>query len=72
MRFTASGGQTGAGPADRFTGTVYIDGIRNPDDHLRGRMRGSAVHPGCAYEADDEGRVVTWLDQVTDKEYGAR
>ena len=32
MKFTPSGGQTDTGPADWFTGTVYIDGIRNPDD----------------------------------------
>ena len=40
MKFTQSGGQTATGPADWFTGTVYIDGIRNPDDQ-------SAV--GCAH-----------------------
>jgi quercetin dioxygenase-like cupin family protein len=33
MIFTQSGGQTGAGPDDWFTGTVYIDTIRNPDEH---------------------------------------
>jgi len=40
MKFTKSGGQTAVGPQDWFTGTVYIDGIRNPDDQ-------SAV--GCAH-----------------------
>lgn len=31
MRITPSSGQTGHGPADRFTGTVFVDTIRNPD-----------------------------------------
>ena len=32
MRFTQSGGQTAAGPKDWFTGTVFIDAIRDPDE----------------------------------------
>ena len=120
-----------SGPADWFTGTVYIDGIRNPDDqsavgcahvrftpgartawhtHPKGQTlyvtdgigyvarRGGAVQeirPGdvvyiepneehwhgatadrfmahvAIQEADDQGQVVTWLDHVTDQEYGA-
>jgi quercetin dioxygenase-like cupin family protein len=40
MKFTKSGSQTGTGPQDWFTGTVCIDGIRNPDEQ-------SAV--GCAH-----------------------
>ncbi len=32
MKFTKSGTPTAAGPEDWFTGTVFIDGIRNPDD----------------------------------------
>ncbi|UZN03307.1 cupin domain-containing protein [Cellulomonas sp. S1-8] len=32
MRLTRSGGQTAAGRQDWFTGTVHIDGIREPDD----------------------------------------
>ena len=31
MRFTPSGGATGAGPADWFTGTVFMEAIRTPD-----------------------------------------
>ena len=31
MKFTKSGGATVAGPAAQFTGTVFIDGVRNPD-----------------------------------------
>lgn len=32
MRFTPSGGRTAIGPAANFTGTVYVDGVRNPDE----------------------------------------
>jgi quercetin dioxygenase-like cupin family protein len=32
MKITPSSADTGKGPADRFTGDVYIDGIRDPDD----------------------------------------
>lgn len=127
----AVGGQTAVGPADWFTGTVYIHGIRNPDEqstvgcaHVRftpGARTAWHTHPkgqtlyvtdgiGCVarrdgtvqeirpgdvvyiepneehwhgatshrfmahialQEADDEGQVVTWLDHVTDDEYGA-
>lgn len=130
MRLTASGGRTGVGPQDWFTGTVYIDGIRNADEqsavgcaHVRftpgartawhthpkgqtlyvtdgiGRVAtrdgvreirpGDVVYiePGeqhwhgaspdrfmahvAIQEADEEGQVVTWLEHVTDEEYGA-
>jgi quercetin dioxygenase-like cupin family protein len=135
MRLTKSGGQTAPGPQDWFTGTVYIDGIRNPDDqsaigcaHVRfapgartawhhhpkgqtlyvtdgigyvarrggqgdGEAEVSEIRPGdvvhiepgeehwhgatpdrfmahvAMQEADDDGRVVTWLEHVTDGEY---
>ncbi len=32
MRYTRSQGTTGAGPASSFTGTVFVDTIRNPDE----------------------------------------
>ena len=51
MKFTQSGGQTATGPADWFTGTVYIDGIRNPDDQ-------SAV--GCAHVRFTPGARTAW------------
>ncbi len=130
MRLTPSGGRTAPGPADWFTGTVHIDGIRTPDDlsaigcahvrfapgartawhtHPRGQTlyvtdgigyvatRTDGVHeirpgdvvviePGeqhwhgatpdrfmahvAMHEADEHGEVVTWLDHVTDDEYG--
>src|ERR1700712_2918991 len=51
MRFTKSNGQTNVGPADWFTGTVYIDGIRNPDEQ-------SAV--GCAHVRFTPGARTAW------------
>jgi quercetin dioxygenase-like cupin family protein len=131
MKYTASGGQTALGPRDCFTGDVYIDGVRNPDEqsavgcahvrftpgartvwhrHPRGQTlyvtdgigyvgtRGAAVQqirpgdvvyiePGeehwhgasaerfmahvAMQEADADGQVVTWLEPVTDAQYGA-
>jgi quercetin dioxygenase-like cupin family protein len=51
MKFTRSGDQSTNGPADWFTGTVYIDGIRNPDDQ-------SAV--GCAHVRFTPGARTAW------------
>jgi quercetin dioxygenase-like cupin family protein len=51
MRLTSSGGESVAGPADWFTGTVFIDGIRNPDDQ-------SAV--GCAHVRFTPGARTAW------------
>ncbi|MGQ4515661.1 (R)-mandelonitrile lyase [Streptomyces sp. DW26H14] len=129
MKYTQSNGRTAPGPASTFTGTVYVDGIRDPDEqsavgcaHVRfapgartawhhhpkgqtlyvtdgiglvatraGGVReirpGDVVYiePGeehwhgatadrfmahvAMQEADDSGRVVTWLDHVTGDEY---
>src|SRR3954463_2909857 len=131
MKLTPSPADTTRGPADWFTGDVYIDGIRNPDDqsavgcaHVRfapGARTAWHHHPkgqtlyvtdgvGLVWgrggerqeirtgdvvyiepreehwhgatsdrflaliaiqEADEKGEVVTWLDHVTDVEYGA-
>ncbi|WP_028049604.1 cupin domain-containing protein [Cellulomonas sp. URHD0024] len=130
MIVTESGGRTAAGPADWFTGTVYIDTIRNPDAqtaigcaHVRfapGARTAWHTHPkgqtlyvtdGIGYvarrggeireirpgdvvyiepgeehwhgattdrfmahvamqEADQQGQVVTWLEHVSDDDYG--
>ena len=51
MKYTKSDGQTGAGPADWFTGTVFIDGIRNPDEQ-------SSV--GCAHVRFTPGARTAW------------
>jgi quercetin dioxygenase-like cupin family protein len=131
MKFTQSSGQTETGPESSFTGAVYVDRLRNPDDqsgvacahvrftpgartawhtHPKGQTlyvtdgigyvasRGGDLHeirpgdvvyiePGeehwhgatrdrfmahvAIQEADDQGEAVTWLDHVTDAEYGA-
>lgn len=51
MKLTKSGGQTKAGPKDWFTGTVYMDAIRDPDDQ-------SAV--GCAHVRFAPGARTAW------------
>ena len=51
MRFTGSAGSTATGPADWFTGTVFIDGIRNPDEQ-------SAV--GCSHVRFSPGARTAW------------
>src|SRR3982751_788873 len=51
MRHTQSGGQTGAGRAEWFTGAVLIDGIRNPDER-------SAI--GCAHVRFSPGARTAW------------
>ena len=51
MKLTLSSTATAAGPADWFTGDVYIDGIRNPDDQ-------SAV--GCAHVRFTPGARTAW------------
>ncbi len=51
MQFTRSAGQSATGPADWFTGTVFIDSIRNPDEH-------SAV--GCAHVRFTPGARTAW------------
>jgi quercetin dioxygenase-like cupin family protein len=32
MKYIQSGGQTAIGPADWFTGTVYVDGVQSPGE----------------------------------------
>lgn len=51
MKFTKSGGQTGVGPQAPFTGTGYIDGVRDPDHQ-------SAV--GCAHVRFTPGASTAW------------
>jgi quercetin dioxygenase-like cupin family protein len=130
VKYTKSDGRTGVAPTDWFTGTVYIDGIRNLEEqssvgcshvrftpgartawhhHPKGQTlyvtggiglvatrdrgaqqirRGDVVYiePGeehwhgatpnrlvahvAIMEADANGQVVTWLEHVTDEEYG--
>lgn len=51
MRITPSGGRTAAGPADWFTGTVFIDGVRDPDEE-------SAI--SCAHVRFAPGARTAW------------
>jgi quercetin dioxygenase-like cupin family protein len=51
MRITPSSAPSGRGPADWFTGDVYIDSIRNPDDQ-------SAI--GCAHVRFAPGARTAW------------
>jgi hypothetical protein len=68
MKYTQSGAHTVAGPAGWFTGTVYIE----PDEeHWHGATADRFMAHVAIQEADDRGQVVSWLDHVTDQEYGA-
>jgi len=51
MKYTQSAHQTVAGPEQTFTGTVFIDGIRTPDEQ-------SAV--GCAHVRFAPGARTAW------------
>jgi quercetin dioxygenase-like cupin family protein len=129
MKFTLSGRPSNQGPAESFTGTVFVDAIRAADDqsslaaaHVRfapgartawhthpygqtlyvtdgvglvgTRSEVREIRPGdvvyiepleehwhgarpdrfmshvAFQQADDAGVTVTWLDHVTDEEYG--
>jgi hypothetical protein len=45
MKLTRSTGQTGQGPADWFTGTVFINTVRNPDVSQPSAAPMCASHP---------------------------
>jgi quercetin dioxygenase-like cupin family protein len=51
VRLNTSGGRTAPGPSENFTGTVFVDGIRTPDDD-------SAV--GCAHVRFAPGARTAW------------
>jgi quercetin dioxygenase-like cupin family protein len=51
MKVTSSSGQTGWGPSDWFTGTVFADTVRNPDEQ-------SAI--GCAHVRFAPGARTAW------------
>jgi quercetin dioxygenase-like cupin family protein len=129
MKYTQSSQATGNGSADWFTGDVYIDGIRNPDqqsavgaahvrftpgartfwhkhpkgqtlyvadgigyvakrndevqeirpgdvvfiepdeEHWHGAAEGRLMAHVAIQDADESGNPVTWLEEVSDKEY---
>jgi quercetin dioxygenase-like cupin family protein len=51
MKITTSSGQTRQGPSDCFTGTVFVDSVRNPDEQ-------SAI--GCAHVRFAPGARTAW------------
>ena len=51
MKVTTSGGRTAPGPAETFTGTVFVDSVRTPDEH-------TAI--GCAHVRFAPGARTFW------------
>ena len=77
MKLTRSSADTAPGPADWFTGDVYIDHPQPDDQSAVGcahgrRTAGRFMAHVAIQEADDQGEVVTWLEHVTDDDYAAQ
>ena len=66
MEFTPSGGETGTGRSDWFTGTVYMDAVASPSGPYR--IAGTMVHftPGArtAWHTHPNGQTIYVLDGV--------
>jgi quercetin dioxygenase-like cupin family protein len=66
MRITKAINDTNKGPADWFTGDVYIDGIRNPDKQTK--IGAASVHfsPGArtAWHTHPKGQTIYVLEGV--------
>jgi quercetin dioxygenase-like cupin family protein len=64
MQITRNGNDTAAGPADWFTGSVYIDSVATPSDDSR--LSASSVHftPGArtAWHAHPHGQTIYVLE----------
>jgi quercetin dioxygenase-like cupin family protein len=64
MQITRNGVDTGPGPADWFTGSVYIDAIANPSEESR--LGAAAVHfaPGArtAWHSHPHGQTI-WVTE---------
>src|SRR5215218_2006843 len=60
MEFTRSGGDTGTGPSEWFTGTVYMDTVATPNGPYR--IAGTMVHftPGArtAWHTHPNGQTI--------------
>ena len=60
MDFTKSGGETGTGPSEWFTGTVYMDTVATPNGPYR--IAGTMVHftPGArtAWHTHPNGQTI--------------
>lgn len=79
MQTTRSSADTAKGPADWFTGDVYVDPVRPGDrvlleadeDYWHGATATRLMVHLAINEADDDHAVVHWLQPVTDDEYSA-
>lgn len=86
MHITRNGIDTMKGPADWFTGDVYVGGVAGaPDssrpgdrvffepgeDHWHGAAPNRFMSHLAIHEADDQGVTVAWGEHVTDEEYDA-
>ena len=64
MQITRNGPETGRGPSDWFTGTVYIDTVASPSDGSR--LSASSVHftPGArtAWHTHPNGQTI-WVTE---------
>ena len=66
MRFTPSGGQSGRGPAEWFTGTVFMDPIRTPDEQSAVGSAHVRFTPGArtAWHAHPKGQTLYVTDGI--------
>ena len=66
MKLTQSGGQTAVGPGEWFTGTVYIDGIRDPDDQSAFGFSHVRFSPGArtAWHRHPKGQTLYVTDGI--------
>jgi quercetin dioxygenase-like cupin family protein len=66
MKFTKSGGNTVQGPADWFTGTVFIDTVRNPDADTTIGCAHVRFAPGArtAWHAHPKGQILYVTDGI--------
>jgi quercetin dioxygenase-like cupin family protein len=66
MKITRSNNDTSKGPQDWFTGDVYIDGVRNPDE--QSKIGAANVHftPGArtAWHTHPKGQTIFVLEGV--------
>ena len=66
MKVTKSSGKTGIGSADRFTGTVYIDTIKDPDEQSSVGSAHVRFSPGArtAWHSHPKGQTLYVTDGV--------
>ena len=83
MQITRSSIDTQKGPADWFTGDVYIDAIAAPEatrpgdrvffepgeNHWHGAAPDRFMAHIAMHQNDDTGSTVTWGQHVTDEQY---